>query len=83
MDALDFDDLLMERPNVPRAPVCARKVPEEFQHILVDEYQDTNGVQYELDPSSGEGPQRDRVVGDYDRDFLRFPRGADIRTSLI
>ena len=47
--AMDFDDLLsVTVAAVPRVPRRARALPRRFQHVLVDEYQDTNRVQNEL-----------------------------------
>lgn len=78
-NALDFDDLLMVpvqlfRENEP----VRRKYQERYQYLLVDEFQDTNGAQYELTRLLV-GPQRNIfVVGDPDQSIYRF-RGADYR----
>ena len=87
-NALDFDDLLLIPVQLLRDNVQARKYwHQRFQHVLVDEYQDTNRTQYELlrllttngaDPRTY-GPWRDRslfVVGDADQSIYSF-RAAD------
>ena len=48
-NALDFDDLLMLAVKVLKEHADIReKYQDRFQYILVDEYQDTNGAQYQL-----------------------------------
>ena len=49
-NALDFDDLLMLAvKSIERnMQIYAKKYQDRFQYILVDEYQDTNGAQYQL-----------------------------------
>ncbi len=82
MDALDFDDLLMQTVVMFRehADILA-KYRRRFQNILVDEYQDTNGVQYELTRLLAAEHKRIAVVGDDDQSIYTF-RGADIRNIL-
>ena len=47
--ALDFDDLLLDGVRLMRdAPEVRRKWQQNFSHILIDEYQDTNAAQYHL-----------------------------------
>jgi DNA helicase II / ATP-dependent DNA helicase PcrA len=49
MNAMDFDDLLVRTVNVLELfPEVRRRYAEAFRHVLVDEYQDTNHVQYRL-----------------------------------
>lgn len=82
MDALDFDDLLMETVLLFRGnPRILKKYQERFQHILVDEYQDTNRAQYELTKLLAASHRRIAVVGDDDQSIYTF-RGADIRNIL-
>ncbi len=82
MDALDFDDLLMETVLMfQEHPSVLEKYQKKFQHILVDEYQDTNGVQYELTRLLARAHKRIAVVGDDDQSIYAF-RGADIRNIL-
>jgi DNA helicase-2/ATP-dependent DNA helicase PcrA len=80
--ALDFDDLLLETVRLLRsAEDVRRKYNERFQHLLVDEYQDTNRVQYELIRLLTEAHSNLCVVGDEDQSIYSF-RGADIRNIL-
>jgi DNA helicase II / ATP-dependent DNA helicase PcrA len=76
--ALDFDDLLLRTAKLLRevAPV-REKWQARFQYIHVDEYQDTNRVQYELMRSLVGPKQNVCVVGDEDQSIYRW-RGADV-----
>jgi DNA helicase-2/ATP-dependent DNA helicase PcrA len=76
--ALDFDDLLLRSVRMLReAPAVRGKWQARFQYIHVDEYQDTNRVQYEL-MRLLTGPKRNVcVVGDEDQSIYRW-RGADV-----
>jgi DNA helicase-2/ATP-dependent DNA helicase PcrA len=76
--ALDFDDLLLRSVKLLRnSPAVREKWQARFQYIHVDEYQDTNRVQYEL-LRLLTGPQRNVcVVGDEDQSIYRW-RGADV-----
>ncbi len=47
-NAVDFDDLLLLPTQLLQEPVLLEKWQNRVRHLLVDEYQDTNGVQYEL-----------------------------------
>jgi DNA helicase-2/ATP-dependent DNA helicase PcrA len=82
MNAMDFDDLLVRTVNVLELfPEVRRKYQESFRHILVDEYQDTNPVQYRwLELLAGERRNL-TVVGDPDQSIYGF-RGADITNIL-
>ena len=81
-DALDFDDLLLKTAQVFRKNAEVRKKwQERFQHILIDEYQDTNAVQYQL-VKMLVGPDRNIcVVGD-DWQSIYSWRGADFTNIL-
>lgn len=82
LDALDFDDLLMETVLMFKEhPDVLEKYRDKFQHILVDEYQDTNRVQYELTRLLAASHRKIAVVGDDDQSIYTF-RGADIRNIL-
>ncbi|UNC91518.1 DNA helicase PcrA [Candidatus Contubernalis alkaliaceticus] len=81
-NCLDFDDLLFltvrlfrERPEILRA------YQEQYKFILVDEYQDTNMVQYLLVKMLSQKHRNLCVVGDDDQSIYQF-RGADIRNIL-
>ncbi|MDQ7848987.1 MAG: DNA helicase PcrA [Armatimonadota bacterium] len=80
--ALDFDDLLLEALRLfEEAPEVASEYQERFRHILVDEYQDTNRVQYRLVAALAARHRNLCVVGDDDQSIYRW-RGADIRNIL-
>jgi DNA helicase II / ATP-dependent DNA helicase PcrA len=80
--ALDFDDLLLRSVQMLRDSAPTRlKWQSRFQFIHVDEYQDTNRVQYEL-MRLLTGPQQNVcVVGDEDQSIYRW-RGADVSILL-
>jgi DNA helicase-2/ATP-dependent DNA helicase PcrA len=80
--ALDFDDLLLRSVRLLRDSTPTRlKWQARFQFIHVDEYQDTNRVQYEL-MRLLTGPQQNVcVVGDEDQSIYRW-RGADVSILL-
>jgi len=80
--ALDFDDLLMQTVLLFRqAPAVREEYQERYQHILVDEFQDTNSAQYELVRILCGRWRNLFVVGDEDQSIYRF-RGADYRNVL-
>ncbi|MEL7157932.1 MAG: UvrD-helicase domain-containing protein, partial [Actinomycetota bacterium] len=80
--AMDFDDLLLNTVKLLRAsPETLTAYQRRFKHLLVDEYQDTNGVQNELVVRLAEGHRNITVVGDSDQSVYRF-RGADIRNII-
>ena len=80
--ALDFDDLLLEELRLFQDfPEIRSKWQKRFQHILIDEYQDTNTVQYKI-VKLLVGPQQNIcVVGD-DWQSIYSWRGADFRNIL-
>jgi len=80
--ALDFDDLLTSAVNLfRRHPDVASQWRSRFQHVLVDEFQDTNVAQWELVRTLAEGHRNIMVVGDADQAIYRF-RGADFRNLM-
>jgi DNA helicase-2/ATP-dependent DNA helicase PcrA len=80
--ALDFDDLLLRSARLLRDSTPTRlKWRERFQYIHVDEYQDTNRVQYELMRLLTGAQQNVCVVGDEDQSIYRW-RGADVSILL-
>ncbi len=80
--ALDFDDLLLRAVEVLREFEDAReKWQKRFRYILVDEYQDTNRLQYELLQLLAGSHGNLCVVGDEDQSIYRW-RGADIGNIL-
>ena len=80
--AMDFDDLLMVTAQLLEGNEAVRhRWQTRFQHVLVDEYQDTNHAQYRLVRALAE-PQRNVVaVGDDDQGIYSW-RGADVRNIL-
>ena len=80
--AMDFDDLLMKTVVLFREhPDVLEHYRQRFEHILVDEYQDTNQAQNEIVLMLAGGHQNVCVVGDTDQSVYRF-RGADFRNIL-
>jgi DNA helicase-2/ATP-dependent DNA helicase PcrA len=81
-NAMDFDDLLSLTARLFReAGDVLERYQERFEHVLVDEYQDTNHVQNELVLMLGREHRNVCVVGDSDQSIYRF-RGADMRNIL-
>lgn len=81
-NAMDFDDLLFNTVLLFRNhPEILANYQNKFDHILVDEYQDTNHAQYVLVKSLAERHRNIYVVGDEDQSIYSF-RGADIRNIL-
>ena len=81
-NALDFDDLLVKTVQLLQTqPDVRENYQERFRYIMVDEYQDTNTVQFKL-VSLLAGKYRNLcVVGDDDQSIYKF-RGANIRNIL-
>ncbi len=81
-NALDFDDLLLKTVALfDDAPDVAEEYNRRFRFILVDEYQDTNRIQYQLIRQLTRAQQNLCVVGDEDQSIYRW-RGADIENIL-
>ena len=81
-DALDFDDLLLVPLQLFELyPAVLERYRERYRHVLVDEYQDTNMVQYRLVRVLAEEHRNLCVVGDDDQGIYSW-RGADIRNIL-
>ncbi|MFN2463437.1 MAG: ATP-dependent helicase, partial [Candidatus Dormibacteria bacterium] len=81
--ALDFDDMLLQAVHLfQQDPTTLAKWQARFAHVLVDEYQDTNKVQYTLVKLLAERHRNICVVGDDDQSIYRF-RGADVRNILF
>ncbi len=82
MNAMDFDDLLVRAVNVMELfPEVRDRYASAFRHVLVDEYQDTNHVQYRWLQLIGGEHKNICVVGDDDQSVYGF-RGADVRNIL-
>ena len=81
-DAMDFDDMIFNTVVILRDfPEIREKYGSQFRYIMVDEYQDTNHMQYELVRLLSEVSGNLCVVGDDDQSIYRF-RGATIRNIL-
>ncbi len=78
-NAMDFDDLLMKVVELFRDhPAVLEKYQRAFDHVLVDEFQDTNTVQYALLMHLVSKSRHLYAVGDPDQSIYRW-RGADYR----
>ncbi len=81
-NALDFDDLLIKAVKLLRdVPEIREKYNNKFRYILVDEYQDTNALQFDLISLMTQKQQNIAVVGDEDQSIYKW-RGADISNIL-
>jgi DNA helicase II / ATP-dependent DNA helicase PcrA len=81
-NALDFDDLMIKAVRLLRdVPEVREKYNNKFKYILVDEYQDTNSLQFALISLLTEKQQNVAVVGDEDQSIYKW-RGADITNIL-
>ena len=77
--ALDFDDLLIKTIELfHKSPKILKKYQEIYQYILVDEFQDTNLVQYVLTKLLAIKYKNITVVGDFSQSIYSW-RGADIK----
>ncbi len=80
--ALDFDDLLLETVLLLRKnPEICEQYKKRWQYIHIDEYQDTNEVQYELTKLLVGDKHNICVVGDTDQNIYSW-RGANIKNML-
>ncbi len=81
-EAFDFDDLLLRTLNMLRAnPQVLKEYQDRFHYIHIDEYQDTNKVQYEIARLLGGGTGNICAVGDVDQNIYSW-RGADMNNIL-
>jgi DNA helicase-2/ATP-dependent DNA helicase PcrA len=81
-NALDFDDLLIKTVEIfEKFPQVAERYSARFQHVMVDEYQDTNRQQYLLVRNLTRVHDNICVVGDEDQSIYSW-RGADIQNIL-
>lgn len=81
-DAMDFDDLLFNTVTLFRkCPDVLEYYQDKFHYVMVDEYQDTNKVQYEFIKLICQKRKNLCVVGDDDQSIYKF-RGATIENIL-
>ncbi len=81
-NCLDFGDLLMKVYEIFRMyPAVLEQYQEKFRYIMVDEYQDTNHIQYLLVQMLAQKHRNLCVVGDEDQSIYSW-RGADIKNIL-
>jgi len=81
-NALDFGDLLLTTTELfKNHPAVLEQYQQRWQYVLVDEYQDTNRVQYDLVRLLADSHNNLCVVGDPDQSIYAW-RGADIRNIL-
>ncbi len=80
--AFDFDDLLLKTLGLLRKePAIREKYQDRWRYIHIDEYQDTNAVQYELTRTLAEKHRNICAVGDADQSIYGW-RGANIKNML-
>ncbi len=81
-DAMDFDDIIVNTVKLlEKCPEVLEYYQNKFRYIMVDEYQDTNHVQYRLTELLAAKHKNICVVGDDDQSIYRF-RGATIENIL-
>ena len=80
-NAMDFSDLLLNAKKVLEDPYVLEKVQDRYRYIVVDEYQDTNDIQYEIISMIASKYRNICVVGDEDQSIYAF-RGANINNIL-
>src|SRR6478752_1446694 len=80
-NVLDYDDLLLFWAEMMAEPTLAQEVGARFDHLLVDEYQDTNRLQSEIILGMKPTGQGVTVVGDDAQSIYSF-RGATVRNIL-
>ncbi|MCA9556722.1 MAG: UvrD-helicase domain-containing protein, partial [Myxococcales bacterium] len=79
-NAVDFDDLLLHVLRIAEDPnsLAGEEIRRRFEHVLVDEFQDVNQVQYRLVRAFSKYTRNLCTVGDDDQSIYRW-RGADVR----
>ncbi|HVZ67482.1 MAG TPA: UvrD-helicase domain-containing protein [Patescibacteria group bacterium] len=78
-EALDFDDLMLKTIELfKNDPIVLSRYQDQFQYIMVDEYQDTNEAQFQLTKLLAGKERNVCIVGDFSQSIYSF-RGADFR----
>jgi DNA helicase-2/ATP-dependent DNA helicase PcrA len=80
-NALDFDDLLLVSAKLLQKEEIRKTYGEKWKYIHIDEYQDTNKVQYQIAEAIARDHQNICAVGDIDQNIYSW-RGANIRNIL-
>nr|WP_314079652.1 UvrD-helicase domain-containing protein [uncultured Leptotrichia sp.] len=80
-NAMDFSDLLVNARKLLDDKFILERIQERYKYIMVDEYQDTNDIQYEIINLIAEKYKNICVVGDEDQSIYAF-RGANINNIL-
>ena len=79
---VDFDDLLLLAGQLfAKFPALRREEAQRFDHVLIDEYQDTNAIQYNIVKGLAMGHRNLCVVGDDDQSIYGW-RGAEVEHIL-
>jgi DNA helicase-2/ATP-dependent DNA helicase PcrA len=79
---MDFDDIILNVVHLFRLfPDVLSAYQDRFQHVMIDEFQDTNAAQFELAKLLAQRDRNITVVGDADQSVYAF-RGADFRNVL-
>ncbi|HEX8954059.1 MAG TPA: UvrD-helicase domain-containing protein, partial [Polyangia bacterium] len=80
-NGVDFGDLLLKTLQLCHDADIGKRLADRFDHVLVDEFQDTNRVQYDLVNHLAARTKNLCVVGDDDQSIYSW-RGADVRNIL-
>ena len=80
-NCMDFSDILLNCKKLLDNKEILNKIQERYKYILVDEYQDTNNIQYQIVQAIARKFKNICVVGDEDQSIYAF-RGADISNIL-
>lgn len=80
-NAMDFSDILINLNKLLDISEILNKIQEKFKYIMVDEYQDTNNIQYEIIKKISQKYKNICVVGDENQSIYGF-RGANIQNIL-
>ena len=80
-NAMDFSDLLINTNKLLDNKEILEKVQDRYRYVMVDEYQDTNNIQYQIVKKIAKKYQNICVVGDEDQSIYGF-RGANIQNIL-
>lgn len=80
-NAMDFSDLLLNAYNLLKNKEILEIIQERYKYIIIDEYQDTNHLQYKIVKKIASKYQNICVVGDDNQSIYKF-RGADIENIL-